>query len=181
MCCRRNRQLTPGIGPEKPLLHWANELWFKNSQYTNGATFEVALVRQVELELQTADDVALGSAKEPVLGVGVHADFERNVMQRADAEGLGVEDFVPAERSRAEQAVDFCRTCAVGRSEGATETGVDTRRSRVVVIRLEQRDVEEIGAIGPRIEMGERVDRLCGLGIDRAVRVDGKHAGAGRQ
>src|ERR1700730_17133547 len=91
---------------------------------------------------------------------------------------MSVEDLVPA-KGRAEQAVDFAGTRAASRSEVDTEAGVDARRSRVVVIGLEQRNGEEVGAVGPRIEMGERVNRLCGLGVDRAVRVDRKHAGLG--
>ncbi len=78
---------------------------------------EVALVGQIERELQAGDEVALGRRQEVVFGVGVGADFERDVMQRPDAEGLGVEDFVPAEGG-AEQAVDFGRASAIGRATG---------------------------------------------------------------
>src|SRR5258708_1989124 len=71
---------------------------------SQGRHVEVALVGQVEGELQTGNHVALGGSQEGVFRVGVHADFERNVVQRPYAEGLGVEDFVEAEGG-AEQAV----------------------------------------------------------------------------
>src|SRR5439155_11725759 len=69
---------------------------------------EVALIGKVEGELQTGDNVALGGAEIAVLRVGIQANLERDVMQRALSEGLGVEDLVPAE-GRAEKAIDFCR------------------------------------------------------------------------
>ena len=33
------------------------------------------------------------------------------------------------------------------------------------MIRLEHRDREEVGAVGPRIEVRERIDLLCGSGL----------------
>ena len=143
-----------------------------------GRYVEVALVGQVERELQTGDDVALGRSEVVVLGVGVHADFERHVMQRPDAEGLGAEDFVEAEGA-AEQAVDFGCAGAVAGGEVDVEAGIDARRSGIVMTRLEHRDGEEVGAVLPCIEVGERIDLLRGLAVDGAVRADREDAGVG--
>ena len=82
---------------------------------------EVALIGQIERELQTGYDVTLGRGEIVILCLGIHADFERNVVQRAHAKGVGVEDFVPAE-GRAEQAVEFGRTGAICRREGTSKS-----------------------------------------------------------
>src|ERR1700730_3338785 len=80
-----------------------------------GRDVDIALVGKVEGELQTGDEVALGGRKKGVFCPGIGTDLERNVMQRPHGEGLGVEDFVPAERA-ADQAVEFGRASATRRS-----------------------------------------------------------------
>ena len=47
------------------------------------------------------------------------------------------------------------------------------------MIRLEHRDGEEVGAVGPGVEMRERVNRLGSLAVDRAVRLDAEGARIG--
>lgn len=91
-------------------------------------------------------------------------------------EGLGVEDLVPAE-GRAEKAIDFRRagTARRRRCEARSRRndhacgGAGARR--IVVVRLEHRDGEEVGAVSPGIEVGEGVDLLRRLGVDHAVAV----------
>ncbi len=139
---------------------------------------EIALVGQSEFELQTGDDLSLGRGEEVVLAVAVHADFEGDVGERSDVEGLGVEDLVEAE-GRAEQAVDLGRPGAIGGRAGDQHAGIGARRSGVVLTRLEHRDREEVGAVGPDVEVGERVDLLGRRAVDRTVRLNGVRAGIG--
>ena len=141
---------------------------------------DITLVRQVEGELQTGDDVALGRREIVVLGVGIHADLEGDVVQRSVAEGLGAEHLVEAE-GRAEQAVDFV---APSHEAGIAalvklvwmHAGVGAGIGRIIVIRLEHRDGEEVGAVLPEIEMREGVDLLGGGAVDAAV-ADRENAG----
>ena len=86
-----------------------------------GRDVEIALVGKVEGELQTGDEVALGGREEAVFRVAVGADFERDVMQRPHGEGLGIEDFVPAEGA-ADQAVDFGRAGATDAARPSIRT-----------------------------------------------------------
>ena len=139
---------------------------------------EVALVGKIEGELQTGDEVTLGRSQEGIFRIGVGADLERNIMQRPHREGMGVEDFVPAER-RADQAVDFGCARAICRRAAEQNARVRAGRGRVVMIRFEHRDGEEVGAVGPRIEVGERIDLFGGLAVDGAIRLDAKSAGIG--
>src|ERR1700676_134710 len=103
-------------------------------------------------------------------------------MQNAKCKGMRVEDLVPAERT-ADQAIDFGCASTVCWSDSACKASeldaarLSTRRGRIVMTRLEHRDVEEVGAVSPYIEMRERVDRLCRLAIDRSIRADGIHSG----
>src|SRR5260370_25308345 len=94
-------------------------------------------------------------------------------MQRPHAEGLGVEDLVEAECA-AEQAIYFRRARAVcwNTEDG---TGVCARRGGIVMARLEQGDGEEVGAVGPCVEVGERKNLLLRLAIDRAIPTYGEH------
>lgn len=43
-----------------------------------------------------------------------------------------------------------------------------------------QREREEVGAVGPRIEVGERIDLLRRRAVDRAIWVDAESAGIRR-
>ena len=45
--------------------------------------------------------------------------------------------------------------------------------------RLEHRDGEEVAAVGPQVEMRERIDLFLGLAVDRAVRTDRKYSRVG--
>src|SRR5487761_2746629 len=89
----------------------------------------------------------------------------------------GAEELVPAERA-ADQAVELGRTGAVG---GGAENGarVRARRGRIVVVRLEHRDGEEVGAVGPHIEVGERIYTLGRIAVDGAIRAYAIRTGIG--
>src|SRR5882757_2174796 len=92
-------------------------------------------------------------------------------MQGPHCEGLGVEDFIPAERA-ADQAVEFGGAGASRRSAAEKNASVRARCSGIVMVRLVHRDGEEVGAVGPCVEMGERIDTFCGSTIDHAARLD---------
>ena len=95
-----------------------------------------------------------------------------------------VKALVP--NNRAEQAVDFGGAFAGCGHRGEAcrwrgdHAGVGARVGRIVMVRLEHRDVEEVGAVLPDVEMRERVDLLRGGGVDAAIgRIDRVHTGVG--
>ncbi len=142
---------------------------------------EEALVGQIERELQAGDEVLFRRRQELVLRLHIGADLERDVVQRADRECLGVEDLVPAEGA-ANQTVEF-RSARAGIRHA---DGRKTRRCGVAAVGFQQIEIDEVGAVGPDVEMGERQNLFRGLvrcagscgreliGVGQAVVVDEK-------
>ncbi len=113
--------------------------------------------RQVEVEAQSCDDVSFGRRDVVVLGVCVGAPGERDVGERARAE-VEPKELLPAQGA-AEEAVDFGGALAAG----ALEAGQPARGGRIAQVRFQQVDVEEVGAVGPRIEVRDTDHLLVGL------------------
>ena len=128
------------------------------------------LVGKIERELETGDEVADRRREGRICRFAARADLERNVVQGPLGKGFCVEDFIPAERT-ADEAVDLGLTSTSRRARHFAGTALTPdSQDRLPWLRLEQRSTEEVGAVCPGVEMGERINALCRCSVDGAIR-----------
>src|SRR6202047_2000392 len=108
-----------------------------------GRYVEETLVRKIKGELQTAHEGTLARSQERVFRLILRGDLERNVMQRPHGEGLGIEEFVPAER--ADGLAEELDGASAGRRGGKNEASIRARSGRIVMVRLDVIGDEKVG------------------------------------
>jgi hypothetical protein len=124
VCLSRPRPLEVSVAVDEAHPSWGESARRKSAMIDflviHWGYVEEAIIRKIEGELKTRDDVALGRGNKAIFRVSIGPDLERYVTQRPDTEYLGIEDLVESECT-AEQVVYLRRPSAIRRSASGEE------------------------------------------------------------
>src|SRR5262245_26737477 len=130
-----------------------------------GSDIQEALVRSLEVELQTGLNGPLGRSQGGVVSIDIGTKRKLDVGQGPDRENLGAGKLVPTERA-AEETVDLrvsgtaLRPRRIERAILIARRRRRTERRRLSIGRLAVSDAEEIRAVGPHVKMVEEKNVL---------------------